>query len=290
MPETILLEINGHPVGRLLSTDSKEVIPKAFAPLSTTPTGTVPPNARQRPIFVTETSRMQCGAFSSDSVIEWIASAASREGSRRDMTINVFDQTRKTNTSIEMFNCMVTKVSFPALDKASSAEAVMGLVVKSESLRTIRKITGIQKTTTVPPPLRPWGVSDFEFRIDGMDTSRSIQKVDSLNFQNVLKPHGTGRDMESMKISFSNIGISVPLEQAEGFLKWAQDAQSGNQAARYERNGSLRYLARDKKAVVIANLYGMSVIRTIPSAHSLRVEMYCTNMGFEGRSFGGFLE
>lgn len=258
--QTIIFEIDGHFAGRLLSTDAKDVIP-------------------QTSDYAQGQSVWLCSLFGSRSLVDWIVSTAASRFNRRSVKLTIIDQVRKTGTVLSMSECLLGKVTLPALDKASSADAFMRLVVKPE--RWMKTALGEIQTISIPPPKEPSKVSEFEFVVDGLDDAKFVQRVESVTLEQGIKvvyEHNSSLS-EPTRISDSNIVISLPVQNGTGFLKWSDETRnSGNLR---EKTGAVRYLA-NKKVALQANLYELSLIRTTRSGPSLKVEMACGRMDFDG--------
>ena len=101
--QAMMLEVDGHPARRILSTEMRENL-------------------------------WLCGVSDNDAVINWLENTARHQWNRRKVKLTIIDQVRKSGTMLEMFSCVLTEVTLPALDKASSADAVMRLRVQPEKL------------------------------------------------------------------------------------------------------------------------------------------------------------
>ena len=207
--QTIILEIDGHPVGPLLSTDAKDVIP-------------------QTSDYVSGESVWLCNISGSRAVVDWISSTAASRFNRRNVKLTIIDQIRKTGTELAMFDCLLAQVTLPALDKASSAAVWMRLVVKPEISR--RSALGDIQTISIPRLKEPSKVNEFDFVVDGVDDAKFVQRVESMTFQQgtkVVYQHKSTA-IEPTKISASNIVINLPVQHGAGFLKWSDQTKNPN--------------------------------------------------------------
>jgi len=269
----IFLSIDGHPIGQLVSIEN--VIPHS-APAALSRSGS--PTKRA----VIGESVMLFGTSGSAEIFRWIQDTASRKWNRRNMTIGVVDQARMTISETEMYNCLVTQATLPALDKSSSANAVIRLRVKPEFVRA----AGPHSIKTLPflPPLKPWTASNFEFSIDGLDDTRYAQKISSLvlnqAYKTIARQSGDST-IEPTKTEDSNVVITLPVARADGILKWFESGLIRNNRAS-QRTGSILYLRSDKKRIAMANLYELTPIKAVTiSGHSMQAEMAVGRVDFD---------
>jgi hypothetical protein len=264
--QTILLEIDGHAVGRLLSTEAKDVIPQ------------ISDYGYGKSVWL-------CSISGSRSVVDWISSTAVSKFNRRNVRLMIIDGIRKKGTELAMFDCLLAKVTLPVLDKASSAAALIRLEVQPERSRT--STLGDIQTISIPPLKEPSKASEFDFVIDGLDDAKFVQRVESMTFEVGTKKvyrHNSG-PIEPTKISDSNIVISLPVQHGAAFLKWSEETRNPDSRGNLgqEKTGRVRYLANNSVALE-ANLYGLSPIRTTRSGPALTIEMVCGRMEVDGAS------
>ena len=266
-------------IGPLLSTDADAVIPRAFNPTLR--------DARQA--LVLGESKILCGAFGGSNVVRWIEHTANRQFNRRDLTITVINKLRNTAIEASLYDCLLTGVTFPALNKASTADAVMSLSFQAQRLTT-RPIGGTEGLP-LPPQLKPWRICEFEFEIDGIVGASSVQRVEPLTIKQGVKtvspPGNRTPEIEPTRIEDSNVIVSLPFQSGKSFLDWSAAVTAKPNDYQNEKSGRLKYLARDKSVVAIVEFLALGPIAATKSGDRLRVEMYATGMTVQSQR-GGF--
>jgi hypothetical protein len=262
---TILLEIGNRTLIPLLATSPSEVIPQ------TSPSG-------KDHGFVVGNSVLKSSYFGHYTIVGWIRDTLARNYSQRTLSVYVYDQIAKTGTKTEMLDCSLTEANFPGLDKSSKAEAVVRLVVKAG--RSITRNLGASdiRTIPMPAPLKRWKVSDFDFVVDGLDTTpRAIQTVSSLTLKQLTRPAFSQRGSlpEPTRFEGSNVSIRLPLEKAASFLRWSEAATRN--PSLNEKTATLRYLTDDGRVIASAYFESLGIVKIAKTGFWLEVQLY-----FEG--------
>jgi hypothetical protein len=178
-----------------------------------------------------------------------------------------------------MFDCLVSEIALPALDRDSKADAAMRLKIDPERMSIRTTVTDTRTALSAPAP-KAWKVSDFEFEIDGVRESQYAQTISSLLVKQGIKKHYSGKnrfpDLEPTKITLDNIVVTIPIEYANDFLKWHEQTQQRQD--RFDpqngRGGELRHLARDKSLVCAVEFNQLSILSILVARPNLRVELY----------------
>ena len=127
MTQTIILGIDGHPLGALLSTNAAEAIPQVRHSPSGVTGGFALGSATEGSVRTIGAGVLRCGAFQSDALLSWVAATARRLVIRKTVTLTVVDRARQSAAEAELFDCLVTEVSLPACDAVRRTPRSCGL-------------------------------------------------------------------------------------------------------------------------------------------------------------------
>ena len=275
MPATIILQFGNRAIGPLPASDPAGLVPTLERTKLSSPNA---PQTVRYPSF--RDGVMLCGAFAGPDMVSWIAHTVDGGARRQNLGVIVVD--RNTRTEATMSNCLLTKVTLPALDKGSNADAIMRVAFRPEKVSFSRS----SNVGTLPavPALRPWKVNEFEFAVEGMGPNLGIQTIDAMVIQQGVKEiystPDSDPDIEPTNISESNLALTVSLNYGQKFYDWFAAVNARGGGNQFERKGSLRY-GNAAKPVATLRLDDMAPLTITRSGNTLRIELYCVGAAID---------
>lgn len=174
---------------------------------------------------------------------DWIDATLSKRYSRREFELRQGRGERAA--SFRAYDCMITEIAFPALDRRSSGDALLKLKVQPERVQSGR--TGVQRRNS--PPMLPLSGGKFRLAIDGALDGTEVQRVDPFSFRLGMRTHYLGTEralsVEPAKLEMPRLSIQVGSAQARRLKEWGDATLvDGRPGAMPPRNGRLELFTR----------------------------------------------
>jgi phage tail-like protein len=265
-PTTFLLSIDGRLAGNLLGARNGKQ--EKFGLLT--------------PKFVSFDSEwtLQCGVGMAQDFYRWIRDSMQQRIKRRNLQITAVDASVRPRRTWELFNTLLTEITFPALDTLSQGGAALMVSLKAEQTRVV-EFTGEDKPIPAFARSKPWPTSRFRLSIDGLGSISdlaAVTRIDALSFRvGVSENHvGDSRFPEIVptKVSVSSLTLSLPERNSSAFSSWLDASLSAKGTGLNEKSGHLQYLSHDSQTLLTLNFYELGIVSASKDGGNVKVEMY----------------
>jgi hypothetical protein len=194
-----------------------------------------------------------------------------RRVNRINGAVRILDANGRERVRTEFTKALVTEFSLPALDAAGRERGQMTLRLVPEKA-TRREGSG--QVVQIPvTPQKPWIISNFRLRIDGLDCTR-VANIERLTF---LRP-AVG------PLSVSDLVVTLSEASAADWQNWHQDfVIGGNNGPAQEKSGKLELLTPDMASTLMTLTFaglGIHRLQPVPAASEaipprVRASLYC---------------
>ncbi len=205
------------------------------------------------------------GLSGSQDVLTWIQASWRRQWSRRSGQINHANFNLFKTFEHEFHDALIAETTFPALDGASKDAAYLKIKVQPESVVS-RKVDGSTRVDSeIGTKFKHWSASAFRLNIDGLDSVKYTNKLESFTIKQGIKKLYTGQDrlpqIEPTKIEFPDLIGTISLEYADEILDWYdQYVVKGQSDPDAQKTGSIEFLSQDRQDVLFRiNLYEVGI-------------------------------
>jgi hypothetical protein len=250
MLQNFILELEGKPAGRLFEMSGGGVQAEVIKT-----TGMFDKHIgsiKQEDMTVT------CGIGMSKEFYDWIGSSFGGSGIRKNGAVVSLDFKRTAFRRLEFRDALITSVAFPELTASSKAAAHMTISISPEITRMTADNTVYNQGVYVSYLPKGWHISDFRFRIDGLENECAhIKSISALRFgQKIVEEEG---QKHAASADFSNLVINIPLNKASGFQQWFEDfVVKGESGPQNEKKGKLQFLTPNlNKSYFEVELFGL---------------------------------
>ncbi|MBS1824535.1 MAG: phage tail protein [Acidobacteria bacterium] len=223
---------------------------------------------------------LRVGTGMSKDFYTWIGGAVnSKTYMRRNGVLIQLDTHSKPLRMQEFADALVTYVEFPDLDRSSSKEAMLKVVVQPERVRLSGKAVSNLGVYASSLP-KAWSVNHFRMSIDGLHTDcAQISAIKGIRVKQGFKSHYTGSDrfpaLVPTKLEFPNVIIELPLGYGKEFLKWSEDSLNPRKTQSILKNGTIEFLgAGSGSPYFLLTLNNMGMVSMSKGASSYRIELY----------------
>ena len=206
-----------------------------------------------------------------DEFFKLVTELLDRKVNRINGVVRVLDANGRERVRAEFTKALVTDFTLPALDGASRERGQMTLRLVPEKA-TWRKGSG--QVVQVPvTPQRPWLISNFRLRIDGLDCTR-VPHIEQLTF--LRRAAGP--------LSVPDLVVTVSEASAADWQNWHEDfVIGGNNGPAQEKSGTLELLTPDLgSALMTLTFAGLGIYRLqpVPAVSDaipprVRASLYC---------------
>ncbi len=218
------------------------------------------------------------GTGMSRAFYDWIGNTVARTHQRKSGSVIQLDHRSKMVRRREFFDALVTEVRFPDLDRFSTSEAVMKVVLHPERIRdTDERVKTLGVYAASLP--KAWSVNHFRMQIDGLPTdSAKITKIKGLSLKQGIKQFYTGGDrfptLEPTKVQLRDITIELPLGYGKEFTKWFEESLDPRKTHAREKNGSIEFLAPgSRSAFFVVALKNIGIVTLAKTANAYRIQL-----------------
>lgn len=273
------LELDGQLVGYLSSVEGGEVFAEVRGDVPDA-TGVVKKQVggpKFAPI------RMSFGLGMAQPLYQWVADFLRRHASPKNGAIVFLDYARVEQSRIEFDQALITELTFPALDAASTAAVYFTLALQPAATRISTASIGIQVPAfglANQPPSTRLLAANFRLKIAGLEAPcKWLNGVDAIIV-----------NQASGVLNVPNVTFTLPESQGMAFYDWFKDfVLTGHNADQYERTGTLELFDRKMQTsyfTLTLSQIGICGIRKERKASGaavtehLRVEVYCEQMAF----------
>jgi hypothetical protein len=194
-----------------------------------------------------------------------------RRVNRINGAVRVLDFHGREQVRTEFTKALVTEFSLPALDGASRERGQMTLRLVPE--KATRR-TGSGQVVQVPvTPQRPWLISNFRLRVDGLDCTR-VPHIERLAF---VRP-------ASGLLSVPDLVVTVSEASAAEWRNWHEDfVIAGDNGPAQEKSGTLELLTPDLASALMTLTFaglGIHRLQLVPATSEaisprVRAWLYC---------------
>jgi hypothetical protein len=236
------------------------------------------------------------GLSGSEDVLKWIQASWRRQWSRRNGQINHANFDLYKTFEHEFFDALISETTFPTLDGASKDASYLKIKIQPESV-VARKVDSSDRVDSViGTKFKHWTASAFRLNIDGLDSAKYTNKIESFTIKQGIKKLYTGQDrfpqIEPTKIEFPNLTCTISLAYADDLLAWYdQYVVQGQSDPSAQKTGSLEFLSQDRSEVLFRiNLYEMGLhhLQVMQSSANIdqikrvKFELYVGRMDIDG--------
>ena len=192
-------------------------------------------------------------------ILEWIGQSWAKTFGRRNGQITHADFNLNQAFEHTFYEALLTETTFPTLDGSSKEAAYLKIKMQPETVST--KMVSTQKVSanaqgTNAAKHQLWLPSAFQFSIEGMDSMRYVNKIDSFTIKQGIKKLYTGDSqfpqIEPTKIEFPNITGTIALRYADDLLKWQEIVSNSKAGANRNghKTGSIEFLSPDRESTI----------------------------------------
>lgn len=188
------------------------------------------------------------------------------------------DQANRERSRLEFSEAVVTEFTLPELDGASRELGELMLRLAPGKTTSVKGSN--QPVAVAQNQDRPWHLSNFRLRIDGLDCSR-VRRIDRMSF---TKPN------ESSSLTVPDLVVTLSAASAEGWEKWHEDfVIRGDNGPGKEKTGTLELLAPNMSTVLmtvtfaglgISRLQRVAVVSGTDAIPMLRASLYIEQVAF----------
>jgi len=237
---------------------------------------------------------LKVGTGMSKAFYDWIKSTLAGTCGRIDGAIQTCDYELKEQSRLDFHQALISEVGFPALDAASKDAALLALKFQPEYTRI--KPGSKAAVSALPAKTRPkpWLLSNFRLKIDGLDCTR-VNKIEALVVKQNVTTHAVGetRDYqtEPLSLEIPNLVVTLAESHAKAFYDWHEDfVIKGNNGADKTKSGTLEYLSPDLHDALFTLKFSHAGIFRLDQAESaaglesiqrVTAELYVEEMTFE---------
>lgn len=215
------------------------------------------------------------GIAGAEDVLTWIQQSWRKDFARRNGQITHADFNLFSTFEHEFYDALITETKFPTLDGASKESAYLNMKIQPERV-TAKKVDGGRVQSNIGAKQKMWMASGFRLNIDGVDSAKYTNKIESFAIKQGIKKLYTGEDrfpqIEPTKIEFPNLVCTISLQYADDLIAWYnQYVVSGQADPAAQKTGSIEFLSTDRSTVLFRiNLYEMGL-------HHLQVSQSTAN-------------
>ena len=214
----------------------------------------------------------QCGTGMKKAFYDWIKDAIGGRHTKKDGTIVTATDTHTATARLAFTGALISEIGFPALDAASKDAAKMTVRLSPRATHAVPLPPGAaaRQLPAGPANPKPWLVSNFRLRIDGLDCS-SVTSVGDFTI--------TRKEPELLEIP--NLVITLPESHAGSWKRWHEAFVNNGDKAK--KTGTLEYLAPDMKEVLFSLSYRLSPDKVESGSEGqnrVSAEMYCEEIKF----------
>src|SRR5688572_12715714 len=175
----------------------------------------------------------QCGTGMKKAFYDWIKDSIEGRHTKKNGTIVTATDTHTATARLSFTGALVSEIGFPALDAASKDAAKMTVRLSPQATHAVPlpPSAAARALAAGPANPKPWLVSNFRLKIDGLDCS-SVTRVGDLTITR----------KEPATVEIPNLVITLPESHAGSWKRWHEA----------EKTGTLEYLAPDMKEVLFS--------------------------------------
>ena len=280
MEQRFVLELEGQLAGRMFSVHGGQVTSEVMGePLSSSVN-----RVKSTGQIDFEPLVMYFGTGMSQIFYKWINSGVARTDVRRNGSVIQLDNHSRMVHRRAFYHALVKDVVFPDLNKSSTKEAMVRVVVQPEWTITsteVPKHLGVY-ASSLP---KAWSVNHFRMEIDGLSMdSHHISKIEGLSLrQSIKKFHTTKQKFPEIDLGrqeFANITIEVPMANAKEFLLWqGSDLRQHSLGAKV---GRIRFIAPgSRSAFFTLTLYDLDIVSISKAPAAYWIELTFRSMSME---------
>lgn len=189
---------------------------------------------------------MEVGMSASSPLFQWVMDSMNKEFSRRNGEITHADF--KLNSVLEQFfyDGLLSEVTFPTLDGSDRNPAYLTVKVLPERIET-KKGDGNRVKGDDNQKQKLWTPANFRLDIDGVSSSKYVNKIDSFTIKQKIKPLYVGKsrypELEPTGMEFPRLNITIAAAYADEFIKWYDDlVVKGGQDPELQKTGAIEFL------------------------------------------------
>jgi hypothetical protein len=217
------------------------------------------------------------GASGVGSLLPWMSNVLRGTAFRRNLELVSYDALTKKGRRSQMFDCLLTGISFPALDKSSKADASLKISILPE--RLIESTQSATMGISLAKGAGSWKASEFILDIPGIPgLSDAIQAVAAINLIQVVKKYYTGDEIrpENMPASLEHGSLNLGLltSKSRAVTDWAsEEIQRETRSPKPSLEGTLTYLS-GKKPLMTLEFSGIGLVKVISGGAMPRLELF----------------
>jgi hypothetical protein len=217
-----------------------------------------------------------CGTGMKKAFYDWIKDSIGGRHTRKGGTIVTATDTHTATARLSFTGALISEIGFPALDAASKDAAKMTVRLSPQATHAVPlpPSAAARALPAGPASPKPWLVSNFRIKIDGLDCS-SVTRIGEI----------TIAQKEPATVEIPNLVITLPESHAGSWKRWHEAfVIKGNNGDEAEKTGTLEYLAPDMKEVLFSLSFKLKpdkVESGDEGSGRVKAEMYCEGIEFK---------
>jgi hypothetical protein len=227
---------------------------------------------------------------------QWIQDSWNHAYTRKNGSVIQADFDLREKFRRDFFHALVSEIGFPALDGSDKKPGYLTVKFSPETIHN-RKGDGSLIKGVLGGQQKAWSHSNFEFLLDGMETSR-VSKVDAFAVKQTAVEEGVpgGDAKEPGKLEFPNLSLYCSEEFIDPWTSWHEDfVIRGNCTQDREKTGAIKFLGPNvdkSKPLLTIDLRGVGIMGCTPekmeaNADTIKrwkIDLYVEDMAFSYES------
>lgn len=203
---------------------------------------------RKRPVSRSyENFYVEAGMGAPLSLFQWVSATLENGLVTRSGEVHSCDTEGKSKGVNQFFDAHIREITFPRLDASSTEAAFLSISIHPSGVR-LQMGTGEKISAKSPAQERRINRSSFRVEMGNFQSQR-IRQVEEIKWSLALTEDDAASDRfpEADPIEWtdvSNIKLVLPVTDAQDWLDWFYNVQSGGQQD-YEVDGSVEWLSAD---------------------------------------------
>jgi hypothetical protein len=239
-----------------------------------------------------------CGTGMSKNFYDWIKASFDKHFVRRNCAIITCDYNYKVKSRMDLFNAILSEVSFPACDEASRNAANMTVKFAPVGTRmTVTQAGATYQSGAVASKglQKKWLPTNFRLQIAGLEADcQRANKIGAIGVRIVPAANKSASLSPTsdvpLRMQPSNLAVTIPEMYSGEFHNWYQDfVIRGNNSTANRKVGTLEYLTPDlRESLFTLTFRGLGISELTPeilargdeAVRQVRAAMYCEDIGF----------
>lgn len=170
--------------------------------------------------------KLQIGMSMTQPFYDWLQDFFAGKPTRKNGAIVAADFNYKERARRTFTNALIRELTFPKLDASDKNAAYMGVTLAVEDVAYAAGNGEVLKFPEKPRHQKMWAACNFSFKIDGIEGSNRVTKVDSFTIKQTIMEYNAGGFKGTTKspshVEFPNLIFYVPEADAKPFIDHMQ--------------------------------------------------------------------